>query len=106
MIVEHQKIIDCTAIELSACSDNILVSLEHGTDFKLRADAPGDILHGSVSILHNDPPVPHQIVVTVYDVDEAPTAIMVHGALVGRQSTLKRPSAMPTEQNIKDRLGA
>ena len=104
MNVQYQKVIDCTAIELSVCSDSLLEALGHDTDFNLRADAVDDTLHGSVTILHNDPPTAHEIAVNVYDADEASTAVLVHGAWVGRQSTLRRPDPMPTEQAIKDRL--
>tara|TARA_R110002051_G_scaffold121577_1_gene194715 strand:- start:24 stop:311 length:288 start_codon:yes stop_codon:yes gene_type:complete len=90
----------------SECSDACLAALQHGLDFALRADAPTDTVHGTVSIVHNDPPEPHIITVDVYETDEAPTATMLHGELVGRKSTLKRPDPMPTEQTIIDRLEA
>ena len=71
----------------SECSDACLAALQHGLDFALRADAPTDT-------------------VDVYETDEAPTATMLHGELVGRKSTLKRPDPMSTEQTIIDRLEA
>ena len=106
MNVQYQKVIDCTAIELSACSDSLLEALGHDTDFNLRADAVDDTLHGSVTILHNDPPTAHEIAVNVYDADEAPTAVLVHGVWVGRRSTLRRPDPMPSEHTITDRIDA
>ena len=100
----HNTVIDCSAISAMECSEAILVALEHGTGFLLKTNTPTDIVHGSVSIVHTDPPEPHIITVDVYETDEAPTATMVHGELVGRKSTLKRPDPMPTEQAIKDRI--
>jgi hypothetical protein len=106
MQVIHEKLIDCTSMTPAECSDACLAALQHGSDFALKANAPTDTVHGTVSIVHNDPPEAHIITVNVYDADEAPTAQMVHGTMQGRQSTLKRPDPMPTEQVIKDRINA
>lgn len=106
MQVIHEKLLDCTSMTPTECSDACLVALQHGSDFALKANNPTDTVHGTVSIVHNDLPEAHIITVTVYDTDEAPTAQMVHGNLEGRQSTLKRPAPMLTEQEIKDRLDA
>jgi predicted kinase len=104
MHVIHNVVLDCSAMLPTECSDACLVALQHGVAFALKANAPTDTVHGTVSIVHNDPPEAHIITVNVYDADEAPTAQMVHGEVVGRQSTLKRPDPMPTEQAIKDRI--
>ena len=104
MHITHEKVIDCSAITLVECSDLCLTALEHGPDFKLKADAPDDTLHGFVSIVHNVPPIPHEFIVEVYEVDEAPTALMVHGRMEGRESTLKRPAVMPAEATLQTRL--
>jgi hypothetical protein len=95
MHLEHQRIIDCSAMLASECSDKCLVALEHCSDFALRADVPTDTVHGSVTIVHNAPPIPHEFIVEVYEADEAPTS---------RQSTLKRPTVMPTEETLRTRL--
>lgn len=104
MRVNVRKVIDCSAITAQECSDLALADLGHGPTFALKADTPQDTVHGSVTISHNMPPEAHEIIVDVYEVDEAPTAQMVHGHLEGRQTTIKRPDPMPTEQTIKDRL--
>ena len=106
MRISHDKVIDCSAITAEACSDRCLAALGHKADFALMAETPTSTVHGSVSIVHNDPPEAHIVTVDVYDADEAPTAQMVHGQLEGRQSTLKRPDPMPTEQEIKVRIDA
>ena len=96
MIVTHEVMIDCTSITGEACSDNCISALGHGTDFNLKASSPTDTLHGSVSIIHNDLPLPHLVIVEVYEVDESPTDL--------RQSTLARPAVMPTEQDLINKL--
>jgi hypothetical protein len=95
MHLEHQRIIDCSTMLASECSDMCLVALEHCSDFALRADVSTDTVHGSVTIVHNVPPIPHEFLVEVYEVDEASTE---------RQSTLKRPVAMPTKETLQTRL--
>ena len=106
MHLVHQRLIDCSTMSAAECSDMCLAALQHGPDFALQADMPTDTVHGAVTIVHSDPPEPHIITVHVYDVDEDPTAKMVHGRVEGRQSTLKRPDPMPTEQTIINRLEA
>ena len=96
MKIIHEVMIDCTSMTGEACSDLCLAALGHGTDFNLKALASTDTLHGSVSIIHNDSPLPHIFSIEVYETDEAPTT--------GRESTLKRPTVMPTEQGLKDKL--
>jgi hypothetical protein len=105
MHVIHNKVIDCSAMTAAECSDQMLVELQHGTDFKLRADTGTDTLHGSVTIVHNVPPEPHEITVEIYEVDDLPEVRMVHGVIEGRSSTLKRPTIMPTQAEINQRLG-
>jgi len=106
MIVMHNKLINCESKSPLDCSDLILDALGHSVDFSLKTETSTDTVHGSVAILHNDPPELHQITVEVYETDEAPTATSIHGMMHGRQSTLKRPDPMPTEQVIKDRINA
>ena len=96
MKITHEIMIDCTGITGEECNDNCITSLGHGTDFKLKASSPTDTLHGSVSIIHNDLPLPHVVIVEVYEEDEAPTDL--------RQSTLARPAVMPTEQDLINKL--
>lgn len=100
----HKIVLDCSSIPAEECSDAIIVALEHGPDFKLRADKPDDTVHGSVTINHNSPPEAHEITVDVYETDEAPDARIVHGKLEGRESYLKRPSVMPTDSILRTRL--
>ena len=104
MIVTHEVMINCTGIAGEECNDNCITSLGHGTDFKLKALLPTDTLHGSVSIIHNDSPLPHIFSIEVYETDEAPTAVTSHGITTGRQSTLARPAVMPTEQDLINKL--
>ena len=104
MHVIHRKVIDCSAITAAACSDLHLAALLHGPAFKLKADTPDDTVHGSVTIAHNAPPEPHEIIVEIYEKDEAPTVRLVNGRLAGRESTLKRPTPMPTARTIRARL--
>ena len=96
MKILHSRLIDCSGMTAAACSDLFLVALGHGINFKLRADLPTDVVHGSVTIAHNDPPVPHEIYVEIYDQDNLPTR--------GRRSRLRRPDIMPSEGEIKSRL--
>tara|TARA_B110000977_G_C10861043_1_gene409781 strand:+ start:425 stop:751 length:327 start_codon:yes stop_codon:yes gene_type:complete len=104
MIVTHEVMINCTGITGEECNDNCITSLGHGTDFNLKAELPTDTLHGSVSIIHNDLPLPHVVIVEVYEEDEAPTNLTSHGITTGRQSTLARPAVMPTEQDLINKL--
>ena len=98
MKITHEKILDCTSITADACSDKCLEALGHSADFNLKSSSATDILHGSVSIIHNDDPLPHIFSIEVYEVDELPTA--------ERQSTLKRPTVMPTQKGLKSKLDA
>ena len=104
MIVTHEIMIDCNSITDEACSDLCLSALGQSTDFNLKAELPTDTLHGSVSIIHNDLPLPHVVIVEVYEEDEAPTNLTSHGITTGRQSTLARPAVMPTEQDLINKL--
>jgi hypothetical protein len=98
MITSREKTIDCSAIKPEACSDSCLTALGHGADFALRADTSDATVHGTVMIIHNYPPLAHEITVEVYEADEAP--------VTGRESTIKQPDPMPTDQTIKDRIDA
>jgi hypothetical protein len=96
MRVEHQRLIDCSGIETSRCSDNCLAALGHGLAFKLRADRKDDTVHGSVTISHALPPTPHYILIEVYEEDSPPS--------VWHSSHFARPAVMPTVAAIKARL--
>ena len=96
MHILHHKVIDCSSMTPVACSDLLLVKLLHGPTFKLRADMPTDTVHGSVTIAHNTPPNPHEIIVEIYEVDEPPAP--------NHPSTLKRPAPMTSEDAIRARL--
>ena len=98
MKITHEVMIDCTTITSVECSDKCLEALGHGAEFNLKSSSPTDIVHGAVSILHNDDPLPHIFAIEVYEVDELPTS--------SRQSTLKRPSVMPNEDAIRAKLDA
>ena len=96
MKIIHELIVDCTSITGEACSDNCLTALGHGPDFNLKCEVPTDTIHGSVSIIHNDRPLPHIFMIEVYEEDEAPTSV--------RESTLARTAVMPTEQDLINKL--
>jgi hypothetical protein len=98
MQVIHERVIDCSSITPAECSDACLAALQHGADFALRADTSGSTVHGTVIIIHNYPPLAHEITVEVYESDESPIA--------GRESTIRRPTVMPTDQTIRDRIDA
>ena len=96
MVITHEVMIDSSSMTYEQISDSCLEALGHSEDFKLKASSPTDTLHGSVSIIHNDLPLPHVVIVEVYEEDEAPTDL--------RQSTLARPAVMPTEQDLINKL--
>ena len=104
MNITHEVMVNCTGITIEECSDNCLATLGHGVDFNLKASTATDTLHGSVSITHNDSPLPHIFSIEVYEEDEAPTAVTSHGVTTGRESTLARPVVMPTEQDLINKL--
>jgi len=101
-----EKLIDCSAITAAECSDKILAALGHSVGFNLKAATPDDTVHGWVSITHNDAPLKHVVEIECYEADEAPTAVMVRGELVGRRSTLACCDPMPTEKALRDKIGA
>lgn len=94
MIVIHNRIIACTSAV--ACSDTFLTKLGHGPTLTLKATLPTDIVHGSITIAHNQPPLAHEITVEIYDAVELPNA--------AHQSTLAKPAVIPTEAAIKANL--
>ena len=98
MIVYHERLFDCSAMEADECGELCLVALQHGPSFKLKADSETDIVNGSLTIVHASPPELHQIWVEVYDVDSPPDRA------TSRESALKRPAVMPTEETLKTRL--
>ena len=96
MRVNDTKMIDCSGIMSAECSDLFLAALGNGIGFRLRADNPTDTVHGAVTIVHNFPPIAHEILVEVYEQQEGPNA--------RHRSTLNRPLLMPTTQDIRNRL--
>jgi hypothetical protein len=90
-----EQVIDCSAIESSACSDRLLDALGHGVDFKLRADNEDDTVHGFVTVLHNSPPEPHEVIVDMYDADEEPCA--------EHKTTFRCPDSMPSTADLQQR---
>ena len=96
MKITHEVMIDASSMTYKELIDSCLDALGHSEDFKLKASSPTDTLHGSVSIIHNDLPLPHIFTVEVYEANEAPTDL--------RQSTLARPTVMPTEQDLINKL--
>jgi hypothetical protein len=90
-----EQVIDCSAITSSACSDSLLDALGHCADFKLRADGENDVVHGSVTIIHNSPPIPHEVTVELYDTDEEPCE--------GHQTTFRCSNNMPSTLDLKQR---
>jgi hypothetical protein len=88
-------VIDCSGIDPSACSDSLLDALGHGDDLKLRADVENDVVHGSVTIIHNPPPIPHEVTVNLYDTDEEPGE--------GHQTTFRCSDNMPSTSELKQR---
>jgi hypothetical protein len=98
-------LIDCTAMTPGSCSDTVLAALQHGSNFRLRADNATDTVHGSVSIVHHEPPILHEVTIELYEAAEEPTAYTEHGRLVGRESTLERASDIPSASTLKERLG-
>ena len=102
MRITHELLIDCSAMTAAEFSDKCLIALGHGPNFKLKADSPTDVVHGSVSIVHYEGCC--EITVECYHEHEEPTACMSHGVMTGRQSTLACCENMPTEQMLRDRL--
>jgi len=66
------QVIDCSGVTAAECTDSLLDALGHSDDLKLKANHDSDIVHGSVSIVHNSPPVAHEVTVEIYDADEGP----------------------------------
>lgn len=50
MHVRHHICVDCDRASKFKVTDDVLVALGHGPDFKLRPDTPEDTVHGSVSV--------------------------------------------------------
>jgi len=90
MIVAHTRVISCT--DTGQCSDDFLTRLGHGAGKKLKADNDTDTVHGSITIVHNQPPAAHDITVEFYDTAESPTS--------GHDTTLAVTSPMPTEADV------
>jgi hypothetical protein len=95
MIVYHEGLVDCSGITADECSDSLLEALGHCDALKLKADHDADIVHGSVSIVHNSLPVAHEVTVVIYDADENPNE---------NHSTLIRcPERIPNTAELKQR---
>jgi hypothetical protein len=93
--VSHTRVIDCVGMGLTPaqCSDNILAKLGHGPAFRLKADAPGDTVHGALMIRHSLPPEPHLIRIELYLADGPPTR--------ERRSRLAAHPNPPTDSAIR-----
>ena len=96
MHITHKINIDCLNMEVLDCHQRCMAGFGHGPDFKLQADAPDDIVNGSVTISHNTPPGEHNIVIELYDQDEAPND--------QHDTTFKKADPMPTEEELIQRL--
>ena len=60
-------------IHSTQCSLEIQEQLEAQLGVKLHADRRGDTVNGSLSILHQQPPLSHLIDVTLYEQDDPPS---------------------------------
>lgn len=85
------KKISCSDQEL--CMNTILNKLETETGLKFHAETDTDTVNGSVTVLHTPD---HKITVTIYDKNENPNQ--------EHNSTLKKPSKIPTEKQCVDCL--
>jgi len=81
----------CTKFD--KCSDEIIEKLKP-LGLKLRADNENDIVNGYVSMVHA--PNNHSITIAVYEETENPNAEHL--------TTLKRPSKVPTQNQIEKLL--
>ena len=92
MKFQHEVLIDCSAITPEACSDACLAKLGHARALKLKADAKNDTVHGGVTIIHNLPPLPHVILVEIYEAERGrhrkPATMPSAGALKAALDTL------------------
>jgi len=93
LIEEFTKNIICT--DSYDCSDKIIDKLKLGfPNLKLRAENKTDTVNGSLTIRHT--PNDHKIIIEIYDTNEDPNS--------EHESTLKRPTIMPTKARIKSAL--
>jgi len=94
-IIKIVKDIDCSKIKPSECSDNIVTKLK--SLVKLRADKETDTVHGHLDIDHgytgDTIQRKHTIKIYIYTKDESPNE--------EHKTTLKKPSKIPTESEIK-----
>ncbi len=95
MILFHDVVIACP--DTTVCVPAILARMQHGPSLKLSAEPPDFIVHGSLVIVHRQPPRPHTIRVELYDRDEPPN--QEH-----QKSHLKIPTNPPDEAEIRRRL--
>lgn len=102
MRVTSQRILACPNGDPLACSEGLLTRLGHRPAFSLKADAPTDRVHGSLTVTHASPPTPHEITVEVYEADETQNYDPL--TKTGHRTHLKRPIPFPTEQEIRMRL--
>jgi hypothetical protein len=89
------QVIDCSGITAAECSDSLLDALGHCDALKLKADHGADIVHGSVSIVHNSPPLAHEVTVEIYDADEDPNE--------NHDTIMRRPEPTPGTAELKQR---
>jgi hypothetical protein len=95
MIVELKKIIDCLGIGSEECTKKALTALGDNAGFNLSAKSENDTVNGSVTIVHDAPPLHHLITVEIYEVFSRPDPNPG-----GRKSTLARPEVFPSKQTI------
>jgi len=90
-----QQVIDCSGIAAAECSDRLLDALGHCDDLKLKANHDADTVHGSVSVVHNSPPLAHEVTVAIYDADEDPNE--------SHTTMLRCPEHIPGVVELKQR---
>ena len=88
------KKLSCTEKEgRVVCSDKIVNKLESKLGIKLRATKADDTVNGHVTISHSQPPEKHEILVEIYETDEAPNE--------SHKSTLKKPSKDIKKEDVE-----
>lgn len=97
MHVYHEEILDCSGLTADECSDRLLDALGHCDALKLKAAHDSDTVHGSVSIVHNSPPLAHAVTLVIYDADEGPNEY--------HSTFLCCPERTPSAIEIKQRAG-
>jgi len=94
-MVTHTRVISCT--DPAVCSDEFLTRLDHNAaTFALKAANPTDVVHGSITIAHAQPPAAHTVIVEIYETAEAPNG--------SHDTDFQVTSPMPTESDITTKL--